>query len=552
MVRLVLARRGAGDGGFGYTESFTRTMGIKRREFLTVPAAATAACSRPGQERGGERRFSLEEVSLTELAEGLHRGRWTAAELAEMYLERASRIDGAGPALRSIIELNPDARDEAWRLDKERKQGRIRGRLHGVPILVKDNIAVAGRMMTTAGSLALAGWRAPADAHLVALLRRAGAVVLGKTNLSEWANFRSTRSISGWSGRGGQTRNPYALDRNPSGSSSGSGVAVAASLCGAAIGTETDGSIVSPASVNGIVGVKPTVGLVSRTGIIPLSRSQDTAGPMARCVMDAALMLDALAGEDAADEATGRARGQLTGHYTETLEATALRGARLGVVRSLTPDHADAGRLLEEILRLLRERGASVVEVELENRDRLGAAEFQVLLYECKAGMETFLSGLPEQFPRTLAQLIEFNRSHASQEMPWFGQEILEQAARKGPLSDTAYVQARQACLRTSREEGIDAVMTRHSLDALVGITEGPAWLTDRINGDPRGASSSTWAAVAGYPHVTIPAGMIGGLPAGFSFFGRAWSERELLRLAGAFEHVTEARRAPRFLPHAP
>ncbi|MBK7928165.1 MAG: amidase [Bryobacterales bacterium] len=500
---------------------------------------------------GEEGVASLDEVSLTELAEGLSSGRWNSVQLVEAYMQRALEIDSAGPMLRSILEVNPDARDEAWRRDEERRAGRVRGRLHGIPILVKDNIATAGRMMTTAGSLALMGWRSPVDAHVVRKLRGAGAVILGKTNLSEWANFRSTKSTSGWSGRGGQTRNPYAVDRNPSGSSSGSAVAAAASLCAASIGTETDGSIVSPASVNGIVGIKPTVGLVSRSGIIPIAHSQDTAGPMARCVMDATILLDALAGEDAGDEATLGQRGQAVGHYTEALDATALRGARLGVVRSFMTNHAAVEKVLEETLRVLRDKGATVVEVTLEGGDKLGAAEFEVLLYEFKADLERFLAGLPEGRPRTLAALIEFNKSNAAAEMPWFGQEIFELAAKKGPLTEPAYQEARRTCLRISREEGIDAVMAKHSLNALVGMTDGPAWPTDWINGDHFSGGSSTWAAVAGYPHVTAPAGFVHGLPVGFSFIGKAWSERELVRLAGAFEHATEARRKPRFLAKA-
>lgn len=522
-----------------------------RRSFLVSAAAlGLSACARPGAEQRGEE-TSLDEISLAELADGLRRGRWSSVQLVESYLRRATEIDTAGPSLHSILETNPDALDEAWRRDQERREGRVRGRLHGIPILVKDNVATAGRMMTTAGSLALMGWRSPVDAFVVRKLRSAGAVILGKTNLSEWANFRSPRSTSGWSGRGGQTRNPYALDRNPSGSSSGSAVAAAASLCAAAIGTETDGSIVSPASINGIVGMKPTVGLVSRSGIIPIAHSQDTAGPMTRCVMDAAMVLDALVGEDASDGATMAQRGQPAGHYTEALDATSLRGARLGVVRSFLANYPAADKLLEESLRVLRDRGATIVDVTLEGSDRMGAAEFEVLLYEFKTDLERFLAQLPAERPRTLAALIEFNRKHAAAEMPWFGQEIFEQAAKKGPLSETAYLEARRTCLRISREEGIDAVMTKHSLLALVGVTDGPAWPTDWINGDHFSGGSSTWAAVAGYPHVTVPAGLVHGLPIGFSFFGKAWSERELLRLAGAFEHATEARRKPRFLPKA-
>ena len=525
---------------------------MDRRAFLAAGAAAGAVgCATNGAAPGRPRELALEEVSLTEISDGLSRGRWNSSQLVEFYTKRASEIDSGGPMLRSILELNPDAGKEAWRLDEERKQGRVRGRLHGVPILIKDNIDTAGSMMTTAGSLALVGWRAPADATMVRQLRQAGALILGKTNLSEWANFRSPRSTSGWSGRGGQTRNPHVLDRNPSGSSSGSAVAVAASLCAAAIGTETDGSIVSPASANGIVGIKPTVGLVSRVGIIPISRSQDTAGPMARCVLDAAILLDAITGVDARDTATSAQQGQGVGHYAEVLDATALRGAKLGLVRTFVHNHPAVDRVLTECVRVLKDKGATVLEVKLENSAKLGEAEFEVMLYEFKAGLEAYLAQLPAGKPHTLAELIEFNRRNAAVEMPWFAQETLEQAARKGTLSESAYIEARRTCLRISRTEGIDAVMAQHALNAIVGITESPAFPTDWVNGDHFSGGSSTWAAVAGYPHITVPAGMVQSLPVGLSLFGKAWSERALISLAGAFEHATEARRKPRFLARA-
>ncbi len=520
----------------------------RRRSFLISAAAlGLSACARPVSQSPapGE---SLDEVTLADMAAGLQSGRWTAVQLVESYQRRAQEIDSSGPLLRSILASNPEALDEARRLDAERREGRIRGVLHGVPILVKDNIATTGPMATTAGSQALKGWRAPADAFVVQRLRAAGAVILGKTNLSEWANFRSLRSTSGWSAMGGQTRNPYALDRNPSGSSSGSGVAVSANLCAASLGTETDGSIVSPASINGIVGLKPTVGLVSRSGIIPISHSQDTAGPMTRTVRDAALLLDALVGEDAADAATQVQRGQTVGQYVASLDTTALRGARLGLVRSFLTNHPAVEKLLEECARVLKDRGATVVDVTLNDGGKLSAAEFEVLLYEFKTDLERFLASLPAERPRTLAALMEFNRQHASEEMPWFAQEIFELSAKKGPLTDAAYLEARKTCLRLTREEGIDALMKQHSLNALVGITDSPAWPTDWINGDHFSGGASTWAAVAGYPHVTVPAGFVHGLPVGFSFFGRAWGERELLRLAGAFEEATKARRTPQFL----
>lgn len=519
-----------------------------RRSFLISAAAlGLAACARPVAKPPAQR-GSLEEVSLADISAGLNNSKWTSVQLVETYQQRVQEIDAAGPTLRSILVMNPEALDYARRLDAERREGRLRGVLHGVPILVKDNIATAGPMATTAGSQALNGWHSPTDAFVIKQLRAAGAVILGKTNLSEWANFRSLRSSSGWSAVGGQTRNPYALDRNPSGSSSGSGVAVSANLCAAALGTETDGSIVSPASINGIVGLKPTVGLVSRSGIIPISHSQDTAGPMTRTVRDAALLLDALVGEDAADAATQAQRGQPVGSYAAALNATALRGSRLGLVRSFVPNHPAVDKLLEECVRVLKDRGATVVDITLDDGGKLSAAAFEVLLYEFKTDLEQFLATLPADRPRTLAALIEFNRQHAATEMRWFGQEIFELAVKKGPLSDVAYRDARMTCLRTTREEGIDAVMKQHSLSALVGITDSPAWPTDWINGDHFSGGASTWAAVAGYPHVTVPAGFVHGLPVGFSFFGRAWGERELLRLAGAFEEATKARRTPQFL----
>lgn len=522
-----------------------------RRAFLISAAAlGVSACAKRGTNELGAG-GSLDEISLTELAAGLKSGRWTSVQLVESYRRREEEIDKAGPMLRSILEANPDALEDARRRDQERREGRVGGPLHGIPILVKDNIATAGRMMTTAGSLALMGWRSPVDAFVVRKLREAGAVILGKTNLSEWSSFRSMRATSGWSARGGQTRNPYALDRSPSGSSSGSAVAAAANLCAAAMGTETEGSIVSPASINGIVGVKPTVGLVSRSGVIPIAHSQDTAGPMTRCVADAAMILDALVGEDPADSATLAQRGQPVGQYTVGLDSATLRGARLGVVRSFLTNYPALDKVLDECLRILQDRGATVVDVALNNGDKLGAAGLEVLLYEFKTDMERFLAQLPAERPRTLAALIAFNERHEAEEMPWFGQDLFEKAVKKGPLTEAPYQQARRTCLRISREEGIDAAMNRHSLHALVGITESPAWPTDWINGDHYSSGAPPWAAVAGYPHVTVPAGFVHGLPVGFSFFGRAWSERELLRLASAFEHAAQARRKPRFLAKA-
>jgi amidase len=408
-------------------------------------------------------------------------------------------------------------------------------------------------MATTAGSLALIGARPPRDAFLVQRLRRAGAVLLGKTNLSEWANIRSPRSTSGWSGRGGLTLNPYALDRNTSGSSSGSAAAVAAGLCAAAVGTETDGSIVSPASLNGIVGLKPTVGLISRAGVIPISATQDTAGPMARTVRDAAILLGALAGVDPEDPATEESRGRAAADYTKTLDPAGLRGARIGVVRRFFGLHRGVDALMEQALAVLKARGAVLVDpAEIETWGRFDEAETTVFLYELKAGLKAYLARLGPASPvHSLAEIIAFNERRAAEEMPYFGQETFLKAEAKGPLTEKEYLDAWKLCRRMSRREGIDAVMEAHRLDALVAPTDGPAWVTDLVLGDHFLISSSTAAAVAGYPSITVPAGAVFGLPVGISFFGRAWSEPALLRLAYAFEQATHHRRPPRFLPTA-
>ncbi len=480
-------------------------------------------------------------------------GKWTARSITEAYLSRIEAVDRSGPSIRSVIETNPDALAIADALDRERNAGRVRGPLHGVPVLVKDNIDTADRMATTAGSLALVGAKPARDAEVVRRLRDAGAVLLGKTNLSEWANIRSSTSTSGWSGRGGLTRNPYALDRNPCGSSSGSGAAVAASLCAAAVGTETDGSVVSPSSANGIVGVKPTVGLASRSGIIPISHSQDTPGPMARTVRDAAILLGALAGVDPLDAATGAAERKAPADFTSFLDPAGLRGARIGVVRGLFGflDRVDA--VMAEALAALRAAGAELVDpVELTPAGKIGEPEGAVLYYELKADLNAYLAGLGPSAPvKTLKDVIAFNEKHAKEEMPYFAQETFLKAEAKGPLTSFEYLEALAKSRRLARTEGIDATMDKHKLDALVAPTLGPACVTDLVNGDRWLGDASTAPAVAGYPHVTVPAGFVFGLPVGLSFFGRAWSEGTLLKLAYAFEQTTKARKPPRFLPTA-
>jgi amidase len=495
--------------------------------------------------------FELDEVSLTDLAKGLEDGRWTSAKLVELYVARIEAIDRSGPRLRSVIELNSEAQSIAAQLDKERKDGAIRGPLHGIPILLKDNVGTGDRMATSAGSLALAQSRVDKDAFIATRLRAAGALILGKTNLSEWANFRSTHSSSGWSGRGGQTVNPYALRRNPSGSSSGSAVAVAASLCAAAIGTETDGSIVSPATANGIVGLKPTLGLVSRTGIIPIAHSQDTAGPMARSVRDAAILLAALTGVDRDDPATAAASGRSAADYTKFLDAQGLRGARIGVARKFCDQNATLSRFLTQCVEVLKGSGAEIIDgADLASHGKGGDEEFEVLLYEFKNDLNAYLATLPQTVEsRTLAGLIDFNLRYRNREMPYFDQEIFEQAEAKGPLTDEKYKAARETCLRLTRAEGIDGALAKYKVGAIVTLTGGPPGLTDHINGggDP-GFGCSTPAAIAGYPHITVPAGFVRGLPVGLSFFGTAWSEPSLLRFAYAFEQASMGRRKPAFL----
>ena len=493
--------------------------------------------------------FNVVEASVADLQAAMSAGRLTSRQLVLLYLERIKSIDKAGPKLNSVIELNPDALAIADALDRERKARGARGPLHGIPVLIKDNIATADKMQTTAGSLALVGVKPPRDAFVVARLREAGAVILGKTNLSEWANIRSTRSTSGWSSRGGLTRNPYALDRDASGSSSGSAAAVAASLAAVAVGTETDGSITSPSAVNGLVGIKPTVGLVSRSGIVPISHSQDTAGPMARTVSDAATLLTAMAGTDLRDDATRDASPRAV-DYTKSLDANALKGARIGVVRSQFGGRNDlVSTEVEKALEVLKSKGAVLVDIaEMPNAGKYGATELEVLLTELKADMAAYLAEYAPGSPfRTLDDLVAYNEANKEKVMPYFGQEHFLAAQKKGGLDSKEYQDALAANHRLARSEGIDKVLTENNLDALVAPTTGPAWLIDFIKGDASGGSFTSPAAVAGYPHVTVPAGFVQGLPCGLSFIGTAWSEPRLIALAYAYEQASKARRAPTY-----
>jgi amidase len=519
---------------------------VDRREFLA--AAAVAAAATAVAEPGAPSADAVEELSLADITAGFDDGRLSSVALTQLYLDRIERLDRHGPILSSVIEINPQALQIAAGLDAERKSRGTRGPLHGVPILIKDNIETSDHLMSTAGSWALEGWYAPRDAPLVERLRAAGAVILGKTNLSEWANFRSTHSLSGWSGRGGQTRNPYATDRTPSGSSSGSAVAVSANFCAIAVGTETDGSIVSPASVNGIVGLKPTVGLVSRRGIVPISHSQDTAGPLTRSVRDAAVMLGIMAGLDAADPASAAVGKRFETDYARYVDVDGLRGARLGIARKFFADNAPLNGFLDICIEKLKGAGAVIVDpADLPMHGATGGPEQEVLLYEFKADLNAYLRRLPPTFPvRSLAALIRFNEAHKDREMPLFDQELLRQAETKGPLTDKAYTEARAACLKATRSNGIDAVLGQHKLDAMVALTSGPAWLIDSVNGDSDTGGCSSPAAIAGYPHITVPAGLFRGLPVGLSFFGAAFSEPTLIKLGAGFEAVARARVRPR------
>ena len=494
--------------------------------------------------------FELEETTVAALQDGMKSGRYTARSITELYLRRIAAIDKQGPALHSIIELNPDALQIADALDAERKVKGPRGWLHGIPVLLKDNIDTADKMTTTAGSLALEGSIPPQDSTIAKRLRESGAIILGKANLSEWANIRSLQSSSGWSARGGQCKNPYVLDRNPCGSSSGSAAATSANLTVLSLGTETDGSIVCPSGICGIVGIKPTVGLISRAGIIPISHNQDTAGPMCRTVTDAAILLSALAGVDARDSATTRSQGNTRTDYTAFLDANGLKGMRIGVSRSHFAFNPYLDKLMEGAIDVLKRGGADIVDpANVDSMKNIDDVELMVLLYDLKADLNAYLASLGPKAPvKTLKEIIEFNQKHADKELQYFGQDLFMQAEEKGPLTDAAYLDAVQKIQQLAREQGIDLVMTKNRLDALIAPTNTPAWVTDHLNGDRFSGGSSTPAAVAGYPSITVPCGYAGGMPVGISFFGRAWSEPTLIKIAFAYEQATRQRRAPKFL----
>ncbi|MGA8299405.1 MAG: amidase [Terriglobales bacterium] len=530
---------------------------------LTLRPALSGAREMSAAERGASGKcapvyepkpFDLEEITIAELQDGLKSGKFTARSLVEKYWVRVSDIDmrddEGRPVLNSVIEMNPDALAIADALDKERKAGNVRGPLHGIPVLIKDNIATADRMMTTAGSLALVGAKVPKDSFVAQKLRASGAIIFGKTNLSEWANIRSSHSTSGWSGRGGLTKNPYALDRNPCGSSSGTGAGISANLAAAGMGTETDGSIVCPSSANGIVGIKPTVGLISRAGIIPISQSQDTAGPMCRTVRDAAILLGALAGIDSDDDATNASAGKSQTDYAQFCDPNGLKGARIGVARKYFGFNDAVDPLMEQSLDVLRKHGATLVDpADIETFGKFDDSELLVFMYELKAGLNAYLGRLGPNAPvHTLRDIIEFNERNREKEMLYFGQDLFIKAEEKGPLTEKEYLDALAKNRQLTRSEGIDALMDKHQLDAIVAPTGSPAWLTDLVNGDHAAGGSSNASAVAGYPNINVTAGFVFGLPVGISFFGRAWSEPTLIKLAYGFEQAVKARKPPRFL----
>lgn len=495
--------------------------------------------------------FELDEITIAELQDGMNSGKFTSRSLVEKYSARISEIDKQGPAVNAIIEMNPDVPSIAEELDRERKAKGPRGPLHGIPVLIKDNIDTADRMMTTAGSLALVGSKPPKDSFVAQKLRTAGAVILGKTNLSEWANIRCSHSVSGWSGRGGLTKNPYALDRNACGSSSGTGAGISANLATVGIGTETDGSIVCPSSSNGLAGIKPTVGLVSRSGIIPISHSQDGAGPMCRTIRDAAILLSALAGVDPEDTATAASAGKSQPDYARYCDPNGLKGARIGVARKYFGFNDAVDALMEHSIDVMKKQGATIVDpADVPTLGKFDDSELLIFMYELKADLNAYLARLGPSAPvNSLKQIIEFNERNRSKEMPYFGQDLFIKAESKGPLTEKAYLDALAKNHQLARTEGIDIVMDKNRLDALIAPTGGPAWLTDLPNGDHSAGGSSNAAAVAGYPNINVTSGFIYGLPVGISFFGRAWSEPTLIKLAYSFEQATKARQPPRFLP---
>jgi amidase len=535
--------------------------GASRRRFLQAalttggtvalyPALGAARAAGASNPPAAEiKPFELDEVTIPELQEGMKSGKFTARALVDKYTARIEDIDKR--TVNAIIELNPDALAIADTLDQERRAKAPRGPLHGVPVLIKDNIDTADRMMTTAGSLALVGSKPAKDSFVAQRLRAAGAVILGKTNLSEWANIRSSHSTSGWSGRGGLTKNPYALDRNPCGSSSGTGAGISGNLAAVGIGTETDGSIVCPSSSNGLAGIKPTVGLVSRAGIIPISHSQDGAGPMCRTLRDAAILLGALTGVDPDDAATPASAGKAQSDYAQYCDPNGLKGARIGVARKYFGFSDAVDALMEESLAAMKQHGATLVDpADIETLGKFDESELLVFMYELKADLNAYLARLGPGAPvRTLQDIIDFNDRNRQKEMPFFGQDLFIKAQAKGPLTDKAYVDALAKNHQLARTEGIDALMDKHQLDAIVAPTGGPAWLTDLVNGDHVAGGSSNAAAVAGYPNINVTAGFLSGLPVGISFFGRAWSEPTLIKIAYSFEQATKARQAPKFLP---
>src|ERR1700730_5929965 len=512
-----------------------------------TPAPRSAQAVQPAPE---VKSFELDEATISNLRDGMKSGKFTARSLVEKDSQRIDDIDKHGPTINSVLELKPDALAVADALDRERKAKGPRGPMHGIPVLIKDNIDTADRMMTTAGSLALVGATPPKDSFVAQKLRAAGAIILGKTNLSEWANIRSSHSTSGWSGRGGLTKNPYALDRNPCGSSSGTGAAVSANLCVAGVGTETDGSVVCPSSANGLAGLKPTVGLVSRSGIVPISHSQDTAGPRARTVGDVAILLGVMAGADPQDPVTADSQGKVSPDYTKFLDPAGLKGARLGVVRKYCGFNDAVDQLMDTIIREMKRAGAEIVDpADIPTIGKFDESELTVFYYELKADLAAYLARRGNTSVKSLKDVIEFNERNRDREMPYFGQDIFLKSEQKGPLNTKEYLDALTLNQKLSRAEGIDFIMDKFKLDALVAPTAGPAWLTDLINGDHAAGGSSSAAAVAGYPNINVTAGYLWGLAGGLSFFGRAWSEPTLLKIAYSFEQLTKARQKPRFLP---